>query len=248
MQIRIINPVITTSWEGDTHREYADAARPGTQVSTVSLEWGIASIETRYDEALCIPGILNRAMEAEKEGVDAVIIDCMGDPGLFAAREALNIPVIGPMEASIYLAAVLGQRFSVISILDSDVLLTDELVTRYGLSARLASIRPIGISVLDINTETKFTLEAVIETSERVVREDGAHVIIPGCNLLAKMMPKVALVLAERGCAVPVLNPRSVAIKLAESLVDLGQTHSRQAFAHPGTKEIRWPVPAAFSR
>jgi len=246
MHIRIINPVITTSWEGDTHRAYADAARHGTQVSTVSLEWGTASIENRYDEALCTPGILDRAVEAEKEGVDAVIIDCMSDPGLFAARELLSIPVIGPVEASVHLAAVLGHRFSVISVLDSDVPITNELVARYGLSARLASIRPIGISVLDIHADTEFTLKAFIETGESAVRKDGAHVLIPGCNLLAGLVPRVASALAERGCAVPVLNPRSVAIKLAESLVDLGQTHSRQAFAQPDTKEIRWPVSTAF--
>src|SRR4030066_2435457 len=120
MKICIINPVITTSWELDTQKEYSSFARPGTLVKTVSLDWGPASVETRRDDALATPDILNKTIQAEKDGFDAVIIDCMADPGLFSAREVVNIPVIGPVEASMHLAAILAHRFSFISLLDTD--------------------------------------------------------------------------------------------------------------------------------
>ncbi|MBM4465510.1 MAG: hydrogenase expression protein HupH [Chloroflexi bacterium] len=246
MHIRIINPTITTRWAEDTRRTYADAARPGTRVSVVSLDWGTASIESYRDEALVVPDILAKVVEAEPAGADAVIIDCMADPGLYAARELVNIPVVGPAQASMHLAAMLGYRFSVLTVFDHDIPAVEDQVARYGLSTRLASVRAFNIPVLALDEDTEATVEVLVNLSEQAVRQDGAHVIIPGCTGLAGLAPRIQAGLAERGCEVPVLDPPSVAMKLAESLVDLGQVHSKRAYPYPPAKEIRWPSKAPF--
>jgi len=246
MHIRIINPTITTRWAEDTRRTYADAARPGTQVSVVSLEWGTASIESQRDEALVVPDILTKVVEAEQAGADAVIIDCMADPGLYAARELVSVPVVGPAQASMHLAAVLGHRFSVLTVFDHDIPAVEDQVARYGLSTRLASVRGFNIPVLALDEDIEATTQVLVNLSEQAVREDGAHVIIPGCTGLAGLAPRIQAGLAERGCEVPVLDPPSVAMKLAESLVDLGQAHSKQTYSYPPSKETRWPSNAPF--
>ncbi len=241
VHIRVINPVITKSWEEDTRRTYTGAASSGTVVSVVTLDWGTASIESYRDHALVVPDILTKAVAAERAGVDAVIIDCMGDPGLYAARELVRIPVVGPAEASMHLAAMLGHCFSVLTVLDSRIPMMEEQVNRYGLLARLASVRAFNIPVLDLAEDMEATLQAVIDVAERAVRHDGAHVIIPGCTGLAGLAPRIQAGLAGRGCEVPVLDPPSVAMKLAETLVALGLSHSRRAFPTPGPKALRWP-------
>ena len=246
MHIRIINPVITSSWEEETRLTYAAAARPGTQISVVSLEWGTASIESYRDEALVVPDILARVVEAEKEGLDAVIIDCMADPGMYAARELVRIPVVGPAQASMHLAAILGYRFSVLTVFEQDGPSVEDQAARYGLSDRLASVRGFNIPVLVLHEDTEGTLRVVTDCAERAVRQDGAHVIIPGCTGLAGMAPRIQAGLAERGCEVPVLDPPTVALKLAESLVDLGLTHSKQTYPYPPAKEIHWPAKRFF--
>ncbi|MCP4321048.1 MAG: hydrogenase expression protein HupH, partial [Alteromonadales bacterium] len=43
---------------------------------------------------------IKQAIKAERAGADAIIIDCMGDPGLNACREAVSIPVIGPCQTA----------------------------------------------------------------------------------------------------------------------------------------------------
>ena len=86
----------------------------------------------------------------------------------------------------------------------------------------------------------------VVEVAEQAVRQDGAHVLIPGCTGLAGLAGRIQAGLAGRNCEVPVLDPPSVALKLAESLVDLGQAHSRRTYPAPPSKEIRWPAPGAF--
>jgi len=247
VKIRIINPVVTRSWEQETQEAYSSLARSGVQIDTVSLDWGPASIETRRDNALATPDILNKTIQAEREGFGAVIIDCMDDPGLFAAREVVRIPVVGPAEASVHLAAILGHRFSMISVLDIDRVTIEEMVERYGLSARLASVRTIGIPVLDLSANSEQVFQSMLETSEKAVREDGADVLIPGCNLLASLAPRIQAHLKSLGLAAIFLNPRAVALKLAETLVELGLAQSQLSFAPANAKDVSWPVRTAFA-
>lgn len=92
MLITVINPTISANWDASTQSSYSSAARPGTRIQVVSLKWGTASIEGRTDDALAIPGILACARQAEADGASAIIIACMNDPGLYAAREAVRRP------------------------------------------------------------------------------------------------------------------------------------------------------------
>lgn len=246
MQICVINPTTTSHWNKESQRIYSAAARPDTQVSVVSLEWGTPSIESYRDEALVVPNILTKIIQAQKEGADAVIIDCMSDPGLYPARELVSIPVIGPAEACMHLAAILGHRFSFLGVSDQDIAEKQNMADRYGLAGRLASVRPFNIPVLALEDDPEYTLRTIIQVSEQAVREDDAHVIIPGCTGLAGLAPHVQAALAEKGCEVPVLDPPVVAVKLAESLVDMGQSHSRRTYACPPAKTITWPTQALF--
>jgi allantoin racemase len=241
MHIRIINPTITREWEAATLEAYQGPAQADTQVSVVSLDWGTASIESYRDHALVTPDILNKAIQAEADGVDGVIIDCMGDPGLYAVREMVRIPVVGPAEASMHLAAMLGHRFSVLTVLDSRRPMMEEQAARYGLADKLASARAFNIPVLELEKDPENTLKTVVEVAVQAVRQDGAHVIIPGCTGLAGFAGRIQAGLAQQGCEVPVLDPPSVAIKTAETLVSLGLTHSARTFARPNDKPYRWP-------
>jgi allantoin racemase len=246
MEVHVINPTITTDWHEDTWRAYAQIARPGTIIRVSTLEWGTASIESYRDEALAVPDILTHVVRAARAGADAVIIDCMADPGLYAARELVAIPVVGPAQASMHFASMLGHRFSVLTISEQDIPAVEEQAARYGLAAKLASARSFGIPVLALHEDKAATLSRVVRVAELAVREDGAHVLIPGCTGLAGLALSIQAALAERGCEVPVLDPPSVAVKLAESLVDLGLSPSRQTYPPPPAKAIRWPVDHAF--
>jgi allantoin racemase len=242
MDIWIINPTITSRWNENAQKVYAAAARPGTRVKVVSLEYGTASIECARDEALAIPNILGRVVEAAEAGADAAIIDCMADPGLDAARELVRIPVIGAAQSSMHLASILGHRFSFLAIWEADIPAFEHQAARCGLSSRLASVRAFNIPVLALEDDPEATLRVLVNLAEKAVAEDGAHVLIPGCTGLVGLAPSIQAGLAERGCHVPVLDPPFVALKVAESLVELGLAHSERTYLPPPSKEIRWPA------
>ena len=102
MRIRAVTPVITESFGPLILEEFAKVARSDTEISNVFVSSGPPSVESYFDEAMAVPGVVAQVRQAEGEGIDAVIINCMGDPGLDAAREVVSIPVIGPCVKGIY--------------------------------------------------------------------------------------------------------------------------------------------------
>ncbi|WP_232821245.1 aspartate/glutamate racemase family protein, partial [Oceanimonas marisflavi] len=100
MRIKIINPNTTQAFT-DALQQLADSvARPDTQVLAVSPASGPASIESFYDEALAVPGVLEEVAKGDREeDIDAYVLACFGDPGLYAARELTDKPVLGIAEA-----------------------------------------------------------------------------------------------------------------------------------------------------
>ena len=89
----------------------------GTVVSVIDVPSGPISIESAYEEMLAIPPTLELIMQCESEGFDAAIIGCFVDPGIEAARELVSMPVVGPCESAMLLAAGFGHRFSVLTLL-----------------------------------------------------------------------------------------------------------------------------------
>ena len=237
-RIRVIIPVVGEHWIAPVQEAYDHAGRSGTEISAVAIDRGPASIESVRDEALAIPGVLSRVRATEAEGMDAVIIDCMADPGLDPARELASIPIIGPAQAAIHLAAMLAHRFSVITVLEQGIPRVHRQILHYGLAGKVASVRAINIPVLEMGGDRERVTRVVIEESSRAVREDGAHIIVPGCTEMIGMAPVVQEGLAKRGCEVPVIDPPAVAVKLAEGLVDMGLAHSKRSYPLPPDKEI----------
>jgi allantoin racemase len=170
--------------------------------------------------------------------MDAVVLDCMADPGLDPARELASIPIIGPAQAALHLAAMLAHRFSVITVLEQGIPGVHRQILNHGLAGKVASVRAINIPVLEMGEDRERVIQAVIEESARAVCQDGAHMIVPGCTEMIGMASVVQEGLVERGCEVPVIDPPAVAVKLAEGLVDMGLAHSKRTYPLPPDKEI----------
>jgi len=238
VKIRVVAPVVSTSLVAAVFEQYRGAARPDTEMSLATLDKGPPSIESRYDEALAVPDIIAKVVQAEVDGVDAVIIDCMGDPGLEPAREKVSIPVIGPAETSMHVAAMLAHRFSVVTVLDSLIPAFDHHALRAGLTARMASVRTVGIPVLELDDHSRL-LDALVVQSVSAVTEDGAHLIILGCTGMAGMVQGLHSGLQAHGINdVPVLDPTLLAVKMSEAMVDLNLSHSKRTFPAPPDKVI----------
>jgi len=157
----------------------------GTKVTVVDVSNGPVSIESAYEEALAVPATVEKIVQCEKDGYDAAIIGCFGDPGLEPARELVEIPVVGPCEASLLLAAGLGHKFSILTIYDSMVAGQEILAYRAGVRDKLASVRATDIPVLELMNNPDLTKAKMIEVAGACVREDRADAFLFGCMTMS---------------------------------------------------------------
>ncbi|MCH7589384.1 MAG: aspartate/glutamate racemase family protein [Chloroflexi bacterium] len=239
MKIMVINPTISEGLAESTLATYRGYASPSTEISQVFLRHGPESIESDFDIALAVPDILGHVLRAEQEGMDAVVIDCMSDPGLFAARELVEIPVIGPAQTSMSLAATLADRFTIIGVLERDRPIFHNLWRLYDLEGRGASVRVVDIPVLSLHEDEEELIQAMIAQAALAIAEDHAHAIVFGCTGMGGLADPIRQGLEESGFAgIPVIDPTGVALKVAESLVDLHLSHSKQTFPQPAAKQV----------
>lgn len=112
MKIRVVIPILGLSEEQieERLRYLRSLAEGGTEIDAVQAERGPQAIESEVDAIEAGPEILRLVRNAERDGCDAVIIWCAGDPALKAARELVDIPVIGPGEAMRTLASMMGTK------------------------------------------------------------------------------------------------------------------------------------------
>lgn len=233
MKIRVITPSIMKEKEAKTFEQYSAGARPETEISVTLLDQGPASVDSIYEEALAMADTVAKIAQAEKDGMDGVISNCMLDPGVEAGRQLVSIPVIGPAETSMHIAAMLGHRFSVVTILDSLIPAFEEHAAKLGLASHLASVRAVNMRGHELDDQARVG-NAVVGESVKAVREDGAHVIILGCTAMRGLAKDVEEGLRRQGIAdVPVVDPAILALKIAEALVDIGLSHSKRTYPNP---------------
>jgi len=237
MKLRVVTPITTHGFASIV--DLIAAARPDTELSHVELDHGPASIESSFDEMLAIPDTVAKIIQAERDGMDAVIINCMGDPGLDAGREAVRIPVIGPCEATMHVASMLGLTFSVITVMKSLRRQFEHEARSYGLSEKMASVRAVEIPVLELEDDSERLVQMLADEAQAAIEHDGAHVMVFGCTGMIGAAAGVERELANRGYPdVPVIDSMVWAIKMAEAMADMGLRHSKMSWPFPPQKKI----------
>lgn len=230
MKIGVVLPTSDPDLLAGRQALYAGWARPGTEISVRLLDKRVPA-DADPSDSFVLPEILHQIVEAEQDTADAVIVDCMEDPGVEEGRRLVNIPVIGPGHAAMNLASVLGYKFSILYPLPQTILI-ERLVAHHHISM-LASIRYLSCGLEGIQSSDSTTLKVLEETAIRAIIEDGAHVIIPACTLTSHLVQQLQERLHEKDYPVPVVDGPSTAVKLAEALVDLDLSPSRVTYPEP---------------
>ncbi len=212
---------------------YSKYCSPSVKVSAVSLDKGPLSIESEYDDAIAVPQICEKVLQADVADKDAILIDCMADPGLFAAREITGKLFLGPGITSMHIGSILSDRISVITVLNQSIPEIERQVCRYGLVEHSSPVRAVEIHVLELRKESyaeRLIDEFVDETVQAIEKED-AQFIIPGCTGMVGLQESVSKAADRYG--VPVLDQNMILIKVCELFLSLGLTHSKKSNPEP---------------
>jgi allantoin racemase len=221
-KVLVINPVTGASLGETSGRYFKElAADSGMQIDNAVLTTGPASVETLFDEAFSGPGVIELVI-ANRDRYDGIVVNCFADPAVEAARELVEIPVVGPAEASMLLATTLGHKFSVISTFKNTGPWVERQARALGLESRMASAIGVEIPVLQLNSDPEGTSREIIAAARMAIERDGAEVIVLGCTGMALLAESI-----RKELGVPVVEPAAAALKTLQMLFDLGLRHSK---------------------
>ena len=232
MKLRVINPNTTSSITALIGAAARAVAAPGTHIDAVQPSFGAPAIEGHHDDVWAAAGVAEQVRAGEALGADAHIIACFGDPGLHAARELSNGPVIGIAEAAFHAAALLATGFSVVTTLTRTCVIAEHLVVQYGFERRCRGIHGTDIAVLELEEPKSNAYARILECAEQALVRDRSGAIVLGCAGMADMCRTL-----QQRLGVPVIDGVAAAVKLAEALVSLGLgTSKRGDYAAPLAK------------
>jgi allantoin racemase len=222
MRILVINPFGGTEVYGRDN--LARIARPDTDFDIVNIGdvYPLHNNQWLYFRHECINGTIERALQAERDGFDAVFLSCQLDVGLYECRQLLQIPVTATLESAALLAYQIGRSFSLLSVDYQNGQIQKMLLDIYRLSGKLASIRSFDIDANDLypdRTPAEHVIAKVVETARRCVEDDGAEALIPGCTLAGSVLTHADI----RVAGAPIIDGMLAGFKLAEMWVDLAK-------------------------
>lgn len=215
MKILLLNPNTRPDMTDLMLAVGQQAVSPGTSLIPLTAPRGVPYISTRAEAQIGGAVALEMLAEHHQE-VDAAIIAAFGDPGIFAARELFDIPVIGMAEAAMLTACMTGRRFGLVTFARALGPWYEECVRAHGLWERCAGIRMLDGPFREIAEVGAEKEDLLVELAMRAVEEDEADVLILAGAPLSGLAERVAARIP-----VPVIDQVVAAVKQAEALLTL---------------------------
>jgi allantoin racemase len=219
-------------------RRREDAAR---SYASADVEVGIVPVAARPFDGLTPAEIQAAAplyheafRQAEREGYDAVVPLGMLDLGVDGGRSVVDIPVVAPLQATLHVAAQVGERFGVVCYHPSAIARHRAQTRAYGMESFIAGRRASGVYLQHIAANRDQMIASFLAAARALINDDGADVIIAQGITQCPLEMKPQWLMAELG--VPVVEGIGAPIKMAALLVALGVTQSRVRWQKAGAQ------------
>jgi len=209
---------------------------PETEVVHLQIPSGPITIECEYDEVFASPEVVKLAEKTFAErNPQGIFVNCFGDPGVRAVREALEIPVFGGFEPAVYLALGLGDKVGIVTVLKNVVPMLQSAIARAGLEQRVTSLRTLNIPVLQLE-DHELLMSSLYAECKKAIEEDGVSVLVMGCTGIVGIDDEMKARLSADGYDVPVLEAGQCAMTLLELYARMGLKPSRITYMTPPEK------------
>ena len=230
MRILLLNPNMTEAVTERLCAAAAKAASPGTEIIPATAPRGFPYISCKAEAQ--VAGAIALEMLAERQGAfDAAIIAAFGDPGLFAARELFDQPVIGMSEAAMLTACMLGKTFGIVSFAAAMEPWYVECVEAHGLQGRCSGVFCLKEGFGSITSVAEEKADALVALAAEAVVAGSDVIILAGAPLAG-----LAAEVAHR-IAVPVVDQAQAALRQAETLAKLAPRKAEVGrFRRPAAK------------
>jgi Asp/Glu/hydantoin racemase len=197
--------------------------RPDTEIDINGVDNG--SMDLHYNAVVAMNsfapgGVLNKIMQADDRGYDAVAIGCFLDPAMTEAREVVKIPVFGLGETSMMVACMYGQKFSGVAFHSKQAQYYDRKAAEYGLASRHVQFGDLGIDFTEVQkafVDPGQMAERFIKETRRLAAQ-GAEVVLAACATVNAIIRREKIKEVD-GCLV--LDCNAVLLKMTEGMAEL---------------------------
>lgn len=183
-KILVLNPFGTDKYDENIRKIIQPVKLPDTEFEVTHLEKGPDYIDFWTYVSLVTPDVINRIYDAEKEGYDGIFVACGYEPGVRAAREIVDIPVVGAVIPTVLIAHQLGARFTVFYNSKMSATNSWDILRTYGLDTQCVSIESVDLSLRQIVKSPQIVDKRVVDKS-RIASTKGAEVIVLACTIVA---------------------------------------------------------------
>ena len=215
MRLLLANPNTTQAVTDTIASAARAAAAPGTEIVPVTARFGARVIGTRAEMAIAEHAALD-LLARESAGCDAAIIGASIDSGLRAAREMLEVPVLGLTESALHVACLVGGSFGTITLSRRSAYPLREMVEGYGLASRCGGMHAVDASPLDLLAAPERIADLIVAGAEQLIAADMVDVVVLIGAVMADMPARV-----QPRLPVPVIEGVRCAVVLAGSLARL---------------------------
>ncbi|MEP1934459.1 MAG: aspartate/glutamate racemase family protein [Hoeflea sp.] len=215
LHILVINPNTTATMTAKIGAAAEAAASPLTQITAVNPSAGPAAIQGPEDGRAALPGLFQLVENwlAGPQRVNAIIIACFDDTGLWELKERCPIPVLGIGEAAYHMASLSAARFSVVTTLSVSVPVLKDNLRQIGLMTRCSKVRASEVPVLALEETGGEGLSKIEAEIAAALAMDNIGAIALGCAGMADLAHDLSTKFK-----IPVIDGVAAAIKLIETL------------------------------
>ena len=214
--------------------------------------------EARDEEFLVhiSPGIVKRVRELSESGkYDAIVSHGSIEPGVAAARQVSKIPFVSAVHATLHIASLIGERFTIIEATDTQAQIVRHLAEAYGFGKKLVSVRYPSYSSTRFGKlfrkykkeeranapELKKAIDDIVKQCVTAIEEDRADTIILACPPLQVLEDEIRQGVDDAGYSeIQIICELAAAIEMARVMVHLKLIPAKRAY--PSDSLIKKPA------
>lgn len=243
MKIKIIDPIVKNAKSSEilnkeSQNNYLkNLLDDKTEIDFEYIEHGFASVESVLHASFNAPEVIIKAKKAQEEGYDGVFINCFDDPGVYAARENIDIPIYGGYLPAIITAASLGEKIGIITTDQNGLFTEAKKAKEYGFENRIKSIKSVDLQVLELFRKD-ILLTRLIDICTDSIKKEKINVFVFGCTGMSYIAEELRVNLRQKGYAVTVIEPLAAGMKYLEYIIQLKFTNS--LYYRINTDTLKW--------
>lgn len=186
-------------------------------------------LDSMFEAVMISPEIVKRAIQAEKDGYDAIVLYCFSDPALEACQEVLTIPVVGAGMAACHVASFISRQSGL--LLSEEKRIPEKMTycqQKDFMPRTITAIDAVDLEGINVWDSRDKVIIKMQQASRKMMEKYGVQAIIIGCLSYLG----IARDLSQK-IGIPVIDAAIAGVSMAECLVRQKLSISKKSFPKP---------------